>query len=178
MEATHEDVVVRPSTRRRSATKRERLTRSERAQRREQEKQKEHVGLRERLEGVRDGVTSHPRLFIALLTVVLSAVMVFGPARDYYVAMRSGQDLQAYYDALMEQNEELRGELERLQTREGVVDEAHKRGYVSEDEVMVDVEGLTGVISAPLPEVEVKDERPWYVRVLDYIFGYEFGMWQ
>lgn len=171
-------------TRKRAATKRERVTRAELRERRghEVKEPKVHVSLRERFaslgDSLRELVQGHPRAVFAVLAVVVAIVMIYGPARGYYVATRTNEELSAYYNALVEQNEDLRDDLDRLQTREGIEDEAHKRGLVYDGEKIVQVEGLTGNVSLPLPEVKVEDCRPWYTRVLDFIFGYEFGVWQ
>ena len=65
--------------------------------------------------------------------------------------------------------DEYQQDIDRLQTREGIEDEARKRGYVSE--------GETGVIAEGLPEdqeaEEAPAELPWYLAVGDFVFQYK-----
>lgn len=161
----------------RTSSRRER-SRAQRAEARE-----ERVSLRERLQGGADGLAdvarSHPRTSFVLVLVLVALLMLYGPTRDYYVAMRSGQDLQAYYEAISAQNESLRDDLDRLQSQEGIEDEAHRRGYVSEGETGVVVDNLEKEdVTALLGDVEVEDTRPWYVRLLDVVFRYSEDSWQ
>ena len=150
----------------------------ERRSRREQAPTNGADRVRAGAEGVAEGIRSHPKALLVIVALVVVVFALFGPVRDYYVAMRSGQDLQAYYDALAAQNEELGEDISRLQTREGVEDEARKHGLVSEGETGVVVEGIGDSVSAPLPAVEMEDTRPWYTKALDGFFGYEYGSWQ
>ena len=111
--------------------------------------------------------------------VVALIIGIYGPLRSYYVAVRSGQDLQARYDALVEQNESLRNDLGRLQSEEGIEDEAHRRGYVKDGETGVVTEGLPKEdTTALLGEIELEDTRPWYIKVLDVVFFYSRDNWQ
>ena len=121
----------------------------------------------------------HPALTIGLVTLAVAVVMLMGPFRDYYVARRTNDDLTAYLTAMEEQNGELDSAIKRLQTRDGVEDQARARGLVYPNEMSVLVEGLEESNPA-LPEVEFEFvyERPWYVEMTDRIFGYEFGIWQ
>ena len=70
---------------------------------------------------------------------------------------------------LEEETKRLLQDVQRLQTKEGIIDEAHKQGMVSKDEESVRVEGLE----------KKKDENtaqhpdyPWYIKVGDFIFGF------
>ena len=69
-------------------------------------------------------------------------LFLYGPVREYYVSWRVGQIYSAELAELNEDNEELKSEVNRLQSREGIEDEARKRGYVSKGETAVTVEGL------------------------------------
>ena len=123
-------------------------------------------------------VRGHPWLFTVLATIVVVLGMLYGPVRDWYVSMRSGQDLQTYYAAVETQNGELREDLGRLQTHEGIEDEARKRGYINPDETGVLVVNLPGP-QADLPEqLEVDYETTWDQAIFDFIFGYKPGEWR
>ncbi|MBR3224655.1 MAG: septum formation initiator family protein [Atopobiaceae bacterium] len=122
-------------------------------------------------------VTSIPIPLVAFLALVIVAVVVFGPARTYYVAWREAGVLDAEYAALASQNEELNHEIERLQTRQGIEDEARNRGYVYPDEEALVVEGMEPkqVADPALVDAAVAEHEkslPWYIGLLDMLFGY------
>lgn len=114
---------------------------------------------------------------LACALIVITVLMLYAPVRDIYVTNRKLDALQATYDALLAENDSIRSELEFLQTREGIENEARARGYVEPGETKVVVNGLTEeeleALAAEAEDVEVTDTRPWYTRVLDAIFGYE-----
>lgn len=135
--------------------------------------------LRERADSAAGAVRAHPLACGALAVLLVVLLALYGPTRDYYLAFRSGQDLQAYYQAIVEQNESLDQDIDRLMSEEGVEDEARKRGYTKGDETIVVVENLPEEdLSDLLGQVVVEDNRPWYIRVLDVIFRYERQNWQ
>lgn len=119
-----------------------------------------------------------PTWLLVVLTLAIAGFVVAGPARNYYFAWRDAGVLQAEYAALVDQNEELSHEIERLQTIEGIEDEARSRGYVYPNEEALVVEGLEQpmVADPALVDVAVKEHEknlPWYVRILDTVFGYQ-----
>ena len=123
-------------------------------------------------------VTSIPIYVVVALAVAILLVVVAGPARTYYVAWREQGVLQAEYEALATQNEELNHEIERLQTLEGIEDEARNRGYVYPNEEALVVEGLEPkqVADPTLVDAAIEEHEknlPWYVGILDVIFGYK-----
>ena len=123
----------------------------------------------------------HVRGLSVVLVVAMVLGMLYAPARNLYVANRQLDELQATYDALMAENDAIRSELEALQTREGIENEARERGYVAEGETKVLVENLPEELVphedrvALISDAELPDTRPWYVVVLDRLFGYEPG---
>lgn len=135
--------------------------------------------LRGRADALGDVARNHPGPIIAVVVVVLAIAMLYGPTRNYYVAWRSGQDLQAYYTALAEQNEALMNDVERLTSQEGIEDEARRRGLIKEDETGVVVEGLPDdELARLLEDIELEDTRPWYIKALDVVFFYSRDSWQ
>lgn len=113
---------------------------------------------------------SHKLLCIAVGVLVAAALLLYGPAATYYRAWRAGLDLQAQYDALAQSNDQIQQQNDALLTREGIEEEARRRGYVGAGETGVVVEGLpddSASSSGATPEY------PWYVGVGDVIFGYE-----
>lgn len=108
---------------------------------------------------------------IVVAVTLFALVSIYPPAQDLYRAWRDQGARQETLDGLNASIEEYQGDIDRLQTREGIEDEARKRGYVSEGEVGVVLEGL--------PE-ETEDAAgedvqalPWYVALGDVVFQYE-----
>ena len=111
-----------------------------------------------------------------LILAVMTAFMLYAPARELYVANRRLDTLQATYEALLEENDTIRSDLELLQSREGIENEARARGYVVPGETKVIVEGLPedddqGALEY-LEPIELPDTRPWYTKLLDQLFNY------
>ena len=113
---------------------------------------------------------SHKLLCIVVGVLVAAAVLLYGPAATYYRAWRAGLDLQAQYDALAQSNDQIQQQNDALLTREGIEEEARRRGYVGAGETGVVVEGLPDDSASPS---DATPEYPWYVGVGDVIFGYE-----
>ena len=78
-------------------------------------------------------------------------------------------------ETLEDRNEELMEDIEGLQTREGIEQEARELGYVSPGEVAVEVEGLEEPEEQSVDGDVVPDDStwPWYVRVADFLFGFD-----
>ena len=107
--------------------------------------------------------------------LVVTATL-YNPVRDLYLAHRRLDTLQKTYDAVAAQNEQLEREIEVLQTREGIENEARSRGYVEPGETKVIVKGLTtegGNSTYTITDTELPDDRPWYIKALDYLLGYD-----
>lgn len=113
---------------------------------------------------------SHRLLCIVVGVLVAAAVLLYGPAATYYRAWRAGLDLQAQYDALAQSNDQIQQQNDALLTREGIEEEARRRGYVGAGETGVVVEGLPDDSAS---SSDAAPEYPWYVGVGDVIFGYE-----
>ena len=116
------------------------------------------------------------RLPVIIATVVIvTVIMLYGPACNLYAAWRSGLDLQATYDATTQSNDQLTSEVDALMTPEGVQDLARERGSVGEGETGVVVEGLSDTSTDATPMgtgTVVSADVPWYVNVADVIFQY------
>ena len=116
-----------------------------------------------------------PRWLSATLVVLaflaVAVAMLYSPACQLWAAWRANEALASEYEELVEENAELTSETERLQTLEGIEDEAREIGYVYEGETGVIVEGLD---TAEDDEAEDEtEEDPWYVQLGDVVFGYE-----
>ena len=97
---------------------------------------------------------------------------LYPPIRGYYHAVREHDELLLNQQKLEEDQKRLESEVQGLQTKEGIIDEAHKQGLVSGDEESARVEGLD----------KKKDENtvqhpdyPWYIKVGDFVFGFTPG---
>ncbi len=117
---------------------------------------------------IKEFAARHAIVAIVLVSLVLIVAAVFGPAKTYYLAWRTGNDLQSTYDGLTQSNENLQSELERLQSKEGIEDEARKKGYVNAGETPVKVEGLPDDSASSDEDAE----KPWYIQLGDTVFGY------
>ena len=159
-------------------------TRTSRRGRRESESEERRhdsgrLGLRDQIGMLFESMREHARVTIVVVFILFALVMLYGPTRNYYVAWRSGQDLQAYYEAISEQNELLTQDVGRLTSEEGIEDEAHRHGLIREDETSVKVEGLPEEDVTELTgEVVFEPEHPFYISVLDFIFFYHEDSWQ
>ena len=176
---------AQPNARTRTASRREERTSRDRAARERQQPKSPRdlaTGAVERVQVLTaSAVGSRAILALAIITAIVFSV--FGPIRDYYVAVRTQQDLAAYYAALEDSNDNLKDDISRLQSKEGIEDEARRRGYVMEGETSVVVRGLdadaTGEIFSTQNSAQTAatkasaEEEPWYTQVLDFLFGYK-----
>ena len=119
-----------------------------------------------------DFARNHTKLVVFLGVVIFLLVGLYPPIRGYYHAVREHDELLLNQQKLEEDQKRLESEVQGLQTKEGIIDEAHKQGLVSGDEESARVEGLD----------KKKDENtvqhpdyPWYIRVGDFVFGFTPG---
>ena len=141
---------------------------------REATRREGRAGAAERILSAGDWAAHH-RVIVTVFAVVLVAVVgLYGPARDYYVARRTGEVLQQKYDDIASQNSVLTADVQRLQTKEGIEDEARKRGYVLQGETAVTVEGLSDHSQSDPSAVDAyQDDRSMTTKLLDTVFGYD-----
>ena len=119
-----------------------------------------------------DFARNHTKLVVFLGVVIFLLVGLYPPIRGYYHAVREHDELLLNQQKLEEDQKRLEAEVNSLQTKSGIEDEAHKRGLVSGGEESARVEGLD----------KKKDENtvqhpdyPWYIKVGDFIFGFSAG---
>lgn len=131
---------------------------------------------RSRFVALKDFVGAHRFLSAVIAVILVSFIFLAAPVRDYYVSVRTKEVLQQSYSELTAENESLEQDLDRLQTSEGIQDEARKRGYVAEGETAVTV---TGQITTDTEESDpsapetYNDTRDLKTRILDIIFGFD-----
>ena len=119
-----------------------------------------------------DFARNHTKLVVFLGVVIFLLVGLYPPIRGYYHAVREHDELMLNQQKLEEDQKRLESEVQGLQTKEGIIDEAHKQGLVSGGEESARVEGLD----------KKKDENtvqrpdyPWYIKVGDFVFGFTPG---
>lgn len=124
--------------------------------------------------------TQRLRRIILVAVIVFSMLAIYPAVHDYYVAIRTHEDLEAYQSQLETSNTQLKSYISYLESTDGIEDEARKRGYVGSDETGVEVDGLDESDSseegssavANTDTSEVQQSLPWYKRLLDALFGY------
>lgn len=121
----------------------------------------------------RDFAVRHKRAWVVLAIVFALMAALYGPAQQYYTSVRRSQDLQTKYAALKSQNGDLSSDVKTLMTKSGIEDQARKNGYVYPGEKSVKVKGLKEDGKDPSAAITYKDDRTWYVKVLDVLFGYD-----
>ena len=118
----------------------------------------------------------------AIACVVFACVSLYGPAQQYYQAVREGARLEAEYQAVQQRNDLIAEENASLSTDAGIETELRERyNYVKADEETANVAGLsaeasrtdsadsvTGIVASG----SVKAPETWYSPLLDKIFGY------
>lgn len=117
----------------------------------------------------------HFRVALLIAALVLGVLMaMYGPVQTYYRAWRAGQDLQAQLDELNASNEQYKDDIQALQTREGIEDEARRRGYVTNGETKVVVDGLNDGSddSSQSSDGDQQAQKPWYIELGDKVFRY------
>ena len=158
----------------------DRTQKSERGQKTEREQKTERTNkpqfsvasLVELKDNALDFARNHTKLVVFLGVVIFLLVGLYPPIRGYYHAVREHDELLLNQQKLEEDQKRLESEVQGLQTKEGIIDEAHKQGLVSGDEESARVEGLD----------KKKDENtvqhpnyPWYIKVGDFVFGFTPG---
>lgn len=117
----------------------------------------------------------HFRVALLIAALVLGVLMaMYGPVQTYYRAWRAGQDLQAQLDELNASNEQYKDDIQALQTRGGIEDEARRRGYVTNGETKVVVDGLNDGSddSSQSSDGDQQAQKPWYIELGDKVFHY------
>ena len=158
----------------------DRTQRSERGQKSERSQKSERTNkpqfsaasLVELKDNALDFARNHTKLVVFLGVVIFLLVGLYPPICGYYHAVREHDELLLNQQKLEEDQKRLESEVQSLQTKEGIIDEAHKQGLVSGGEESARVEGLD----------KKKDENtvqhpdyPWYIKVGDFVFGFTPG---
>ena len=129
-------------------------------------------------QGILAWFVGHKRLSIALGVILALAIVVYPPVCSLYSAARSNAILSAKLSEATTTADTLQNEVDSLMTREGIEDEARRRGYVSEGETAVDMSGVEDSGSASSDSTVTEstgdsEEDPWYIQALDFVFRYD-----
>lgn len=123
-------------------------------------------------ERIRTILRAHKKLTVFICIVGVLLIGFYGPVQGYYRAIRDAQELQITQQEVEKEHKNLNEDVNRLQTQEGIQDKAHERGYVSEGETSVSVEGVGNTTTDNKPKEQKRPENPWYIKFLDFVFGY------
>ena len=123
-------------------------------------------------ERIRTILRAHKKLTVFICIVGVLLIGFYGPIQGYYRAIRDAQELQITQQEVEKEHKNLNEDVNRLQTQEGIQDKAHERGYVSEGETSVSVEGVGNTTTDNKPKEQKRPENPWYIKFLDFVFGY------
>lgn len=130
---------------------------------------KQATNLPERIRAI---LRAHKKLTIFICIVGVLLIGFYGPVQGYYRAIRDAQELQITQQEVEKEHKNLNEDVNRLQTQEGIQDKAHERGYVSEGETSVSVEGVGNTTTDDKQKEQKRPENPWYIKLLDFVFGY------
>ena len=119
-----------------------------------------------------DFARNHTKLVVFLGVVIFLLVGLYPPIRGYYHAVREHDELLLNQQKLEEDQKRLESEVQGLQTKEGIIDEAHKQGLVSGGEESARVEGLDKKKDENTVQ---RSDYPWYIKVGDFVFGFTPG---
>lgn len=147
---------------------------SERAQKAERTNKPQFsvASLVELKDNALDFARNHTKLVVFLGVVIFLLVGLYPPIRGYYHAVREHDELLLNQQKLEEDQKRLESEVQGLQTKEGIIDEAHKQGLVSGGEESARVEGLDKKKDENTVQ---RPEYPWYIKVGDFVFGFTPG---
>lgn len=123
---------------------------------------------------------AHRALSIAMATVLVAVAMLYPPARAYYAAVRVNSVLSSQLSDVNASNDSLQSDVSSLMTKEGIEDEARRRGYVSKGDTAVDMSRVSDSGGATSDQASATSDdtassaaEPWYLSALDALFGYD-----
>lgn len=135
--------------------------------------------LRDRVAQINLSAPWIPIAIFVTVTLAICAVMLYGPVCTYYAAWRDACRLEVAYGVVKDQNSELNHEINRLQSLEGIEDEARRRGFVypSEEALVTDVPPAADTTSPEVVNQKLaayEQQQPWYIHTLDSMLGYSY----
>ena len=150
-----------------------------------QAKVKDRSAAKAALAPDRDFISRHKMALTVVALVCIACIFIYTPAKNYYCSKRDVEVLTFIQKEKEQRAEELKDDCARLQSREGIEDEARKRGLVNDDEVAVTIKGLDDEEQDQdktdeedkkphfTPEVQKLPEPDFKTQALDKFFGYD-----
>lgn len=86
---------------------------------------------------------AHRALAVCMASLLVVAIALYAPLQAYYAAVRTNEALSNQLSSINASNETMQAQVDALMTREGIEDEARRRGYVQEGETAVEMSGVT-----------------------------------
>ena len=121
--------------------------------------------------------------FVASMVIVvclaLSCLFLYPVTKQFYLAMRHHDRLEAEYAAVQERNQAIQDQVDALSSPEGIEDRARKEfGWIKEGEqggtvYGLDREGEEKAYMKNIPAGSVDPPQRWYTPFLDMLFGVE-----
>lgn len=116
------------------------------------------------------------------LMVVISIVGLYGPSQRLYVAWREQERISEELNANLSRNEQMQTRIDRLQSQEGIEDEARARfGLVMPGEVLGSVTGVDDssqsdfATPAEIPRGSGENTHTWLTDLGDRVFGVDIA---
>lgn len=137
--------------------------------------------LRDRVSQINLSAPWIPIAIFVTVTLAICVAMLYGPVCTYYAAWRDARRLEIAYDVVKDQNSELNHEINRLQSLEGIEDEARRRGFVypSEEALVTDVQPTADTTNPEVVNqrlIAYEQQQPWYIHTLDSLLGYSYEL--
>ncbi|MDR1358121.1 MAG: septum formation initiator family protein [Coriobacteriales bacterium] len=114
-----------------------------------------------------------------VLCLVIGVLSLYPALRSYYLAWRVNEQLLQELAVVEDRNDQIRGQIAYLNTREGIADRARERfGWVPEGEQAVNITGLdvqdsTTVLPATVASGSIKAPDTWWSEFCDALFAVE-----
>ena len=119
-------------------------------------------------------------VLIACACLLFSCLFLYGPVKNYYVAVRDQARAEVAYEVVSTRSKALKEDVAALVTDEGVEDRVREQyGWVKQGENAVMVSGLSEGDPTPAEVLrtttlnDIHAPETWYSPVLDKVFGYE-----
>lgn len=114
-----------------------------------------------------------------VLCLLVGVVSLYPALREYYLAYRVNEQLLQELEAVKVRNDEIQGQIDYLNTQEGVADRARERyGWVREGETAVNITGLeisdaTTILPETITSGSIEAPSTWWTSFLDMLFAVE-----
>jgi cell division protein FtsB len=113
------------------------------------------------------------------LCLLLTVFSLYPVVREYYVAVRTNDQLNAELLAVIDRNAKISEQIANLQTDEGIADRVREEfGWVKAGETAVNITGLaisdsTTALPPTVKSSDIAAEKTWWTNFLDTLFAVE-----